>query len=79
MLLCPRVYFVAPVKLIKQQVNGREQVVLKENASPDDLRAEAVRLQELYGYHVQPGERAGKYVATHPFFRGKFIISLEPE
>ena len=67
------------VKLIKQQVNGSGHVVLKENASPADLRAEASRMQKVYGYEVTPGENAGRYIATHPFFRGKYILSLEPE
>lgn len=79
LLLRPALYSLSGVKLIKQQTNGRDHMVLKVNASPDDLRAEAMRLQELYGYDIKPGERAGQYLATHPCFHGKFILSLEPE
>ena len=74
-----RVYPFPEVKLIKQQVNGNEQVVLKTEASPADLREEAERLERMFGYQIKTGERADRVVATHPFFRGKYVLSLEPE
>ena len=67
------------MKLVKQQLNGTECVVLKVPASPADLSAEAARLRSQFGYRVQADERAGRYLATHPFFSGKYLLSLEPE
>lgn len=67
------------VKLVKRQINGNEHVVLKENASAEDLRLEAVRLKQLLGYEIEADERLGCYLATHHFYRGKFIMSLEPD
>jgi hypothetical protein len=66
------------VKLVKQQINGSERVVLKQNATEEDLRAEAARLREVLGYEVKPQGRV-EYTATHPFFRGKFTLSLVPD
>ena len=67
------------VKLVKQQLNGTERTVLKDHASTADLIAAAARLRTQLGYRVQADERAGRYLATHPFFSGKFLLSLEPE
>jgi hypothetical protein len=67
------------VKLVKQQLNGDEHVVLKENASMEDLKAEVARLTMLLGYDVQPDKRRGRYIATHGFFRGKFVLALEQD
>jgi hypothetical protein len=67
------------VKVVKQQINGGDRVVLKENATPEDLKAEAMRLKKTLGYDVQPDKRRGTYTASHSFFRGKFILSLEPD
>jgi hypothetical protein len=67
------------VKLVKQQTNGRDHVVLKQEASNGDLLAEVARLQKQLGYEVKPDGKPGRYIATHPFFRGKFALSLEPE
>jgi hypothetical protein len=65
------------VKLVKQQTNGNERVVLKTDATLEDLRAEATRLKKQLGYTVKPDGRVGRYVATHPFYRGKFVLELE--
>lgn len=70
---------VVAVKLVKQQINGKERLVLKENATVDDLRIEAGRLQTTLGYDVQADGRPGRYLATHPFYRGKYLLSLEPD
>ena len=67
------------VKLVKQQTNGRDHVVLKQEASNGDLLAEVARLQKQLGYEVKPDGKPGRYIATHRFFRGKFALSLEPE
>jgi hypothetical protein len=64
---------------VKQQINGSDRIVLKENATSDDLRAEAVRMQHLLGYEVESDERRARYIATHRFFRGKFVLSLQPD
>lgn len=64
---------------MKHQINGNEHVVLKENATVEDLRTEASRLKENLGYEVQPDERLGRYIATHNFYRGKFLLSLEAD
>ena len=60
-------------------MNGRDQVVVKADASPADLRAEAERMERVFGYQLKTGERADRVIATHPFFRGKYLLSLEPE
>jgi hypothetical protein len=70
---------VEAVKLVKHQTNGREHLVLKQDASPGDLIAEVARLQKQLGYQVKVDGRPDRYVVTHPFFRGKFTVSLEPE
>lgn len=67
------------VKLVKQQTNGRDHVVLKQEASNGDLLAEVARLKTQLGYEVKPDGKPGRYIATHRFFRGKFALSLEPE
>jgi hypothetical protein len=70
---------VGAVKLVKQQVNGSERMILKENATLDDLRVEAARLRTKFGYDVQPDGRADRYVASHKFYRGRYFLALEPE
>lgn len=68
---------IPPVKLVKQQINGNERVVLKDDATIEDLHAEAERLRSLLGYHLQPDGRAGRFVVTHRFYRGKYVLMLE--
>ena len=67
------------VKLVKAQINGNERVVLKENATLDDLRLEAARLRTKFGYEVRPDGGVERYVATHRRFRGRYQLALEPE
>ena len=67
------------VKLVKHQINGNERIVLKEGATLADLRAEAERLKTIFGYNVQIDERLGRYTASHGFYRGKFVLTLEPD
>ena len=67
------------MKLVKQQTNGNERLVLKEDATVDDLRVEAARLRTTLGYEVRPDGRANRYLASHPFYRGRYVLSLEPE
>ena len=67
------------MKLVKNQVNGNERIILKENATADDLRVEAARLRAKFGYEIQPDGRPDRYVATHKFYRGRFLIALEPD
>lgn len=67
------------VKLVKAQINGDDRVVLKENATLDDLRSEAARLRTLYGYEVRPDGGVERYLATHRRFRGRYHLALEPE
>jgi hypothetical protein len=67
------------VKIVKRQLNGTERIVLKDGASPNDLDAEAKRLRSLFGYDVQPDGKKGRYIATHGFYRGKYVIALEPD
>ncbi len=69
----------ARMNLVKQQINGKERVVLKEDATAEDLRAEAARLRTKFGYEIQPDGRPGRFIATHSHFRGKYILSLEPK
>ena len=64
---------------MKHQINGEEHVVLKEDATPDDLRAEADRMQAVLGYEVQSDERLGQFLVSHPFFQGRFVLALEGE
>ena len=79
-MLCSRRHlFSAPVKLVKRQINGNDQIVLKTDASLEDLKTEAARLRKVLGYQVEPDERNGHYIATHAHYRGKFILALEPE
>ncbi len=70
---------VTRVKVVKQQINGDERVVLKRDATFDDLQQEAARLRTTLGYEVRPDGQVGRYVASHPFYRGKFILMLEPD
>ena len=67
------------VKLVKQQLNGNDVVVIKSNAAPEDLEAEAARLKTMLGYQVQRDKRRGGYVASHPFFQGKYVLKLAPD
>jgi hypothetical protein len=67
------------VKLVKRQLNGDDHVVLKADASADDLKAEAARLKKELGYQVQLDKRRGGYLATHAHFRGKFLLALEQD
>ncbi|MGH7944955.1 MAG: hypothetical protein ACREH8_00435 [Opitutaceae bacterium] len=68
-----------PVKVVKQQINGGERVILKENAVPQDLKAEAQRLKTQLGYDIQHDRKRGTYVASHDFFQGKFVLMLAPD
>ena len=67
------------MKVVKQQINGNHRVVLKENATPQDLKAEAQRLKTQLGYDVQHDKRRGTYVASHDFYQGKFVLMLAPD
>lgn len=67
------------VKVVKQQINGGDRVVLKENAMAQDLKSEALRLKALLGYDVQHDKRRGTYILSHDFFQGKFVLMLEPD
>ena len=67
------------VKLVKQQINGNDRVVLKADATADDLKAEATRLKTLLGYEVRHDKRRGTYHASHNFFQGKFVLMLAPD
>ena len=71
--------FCRDVKVVKQQINGGERIVLRENATADDLKAEAQRMKQTLGYDIQPDKRRGTFIASHSFFRGKFVLSLEPD
>lgn len=66
------------MKLVKNQINGKEHIVLKENASMEDLREEAERMRAL-GYDVKAEERLARYTATHKFYQGRFLLALESE
>jgi hypothetical protein len=70
---------VVGVKLVKNQVNGNDRTVLKENATPDDLRIEAARLRTTFGYDIQPDGKPDRYIASHPHYRGRYVLCLEPD
>jgi hypothetical protein len=75
-----RAVLISPdVKVVKQQINGGERVVLKENATADDLKAEAMRMKKLLGYDIQQDKRRGTFVASHSFYQGKFMLMLAPD
>ena len=67
------------MKVVKQQVNGNDRVVLKENATVQDLKAEAQRMKAQLGYDIQHDKRRGTYIASHNFYRGKFVLMLAPD
>lgn len=67
------------VKLVKQQINGGEQVVLKTDATEEDLKFEAMRLKTLLGYEVRHDRRRGTYHASHNFYQGKYVLMLAPD
>ena len=67
------------VKVLKQQINGEDRVILKENATLEDLKAEAMRLKSKLGYAIQHDKRRGTYTASHDFYQGKFILMLAPD
>ena len=67
------------VKLVKQQINGGEHVVLKTDATEEDLKSEAMRLKTLLGYEVRHDRRRGIYHATHSFYQGKYVLMLAPD
>jgi hypothetical protein len=67
------------VKLVKQQINGNDRVVLKTDATADDLRIEAMRLKTLLGYEVRHDKRRGTYLASHGFYQGKYVLMLAPD
>lgn len=68
-----------PVKIVKRQINGKEVTVLKQNATVEDVRREAMRLQQKFGYDVQPDGKPGGYLVTHRFYRGKYVLALEAD
>ena len=70
---------ISRVKLVKQQINGSDRVVLKADATADDLKEEALRLKTLLGYEVRHDKRRGTYVASHSFFQGKYVLMLAPD
>jgi hypothetical protein len=67
------------VKLVKQQINGNDRIVLKDDATLEDLKLEAQRLKSQLGYDVRHDRRRGAYVASHNFFQGKFLLMLAPD
>ena len=67
------------MKLVKQQINGDDRVVLKTDATADDLKEEAMRLKTQLGYEVRHDKRRGTYMASHNFFQGKYVLMLSPD
>ena len=67
------------VKLVKQHINGSDRVVLKADATADDLKEEATRLKTLLGYDVRHDKRRGTYLASHSFYQGKYVLMLAPD
>ena len=77
LLLLPNARTPRGVKLVKRQVNGSDQVVLKRDASSEDLHVEAARLQRQLGYHLEL--QNGRYLATHEAYRGEYVLELVPD
>lgn len=71
--------FIAALKLVKQQINGNDRLVLKEDATLDDLQAEAKHFERTLGYTVEANGTGASYLLSHPFYRGKFLLRLESE
>lgn len=67
------------MKLVKQQLNGNERLVLKDGATMDDLQVEAARLRNKLGYEIERDGRIDRYLASHKFYRGRYVLSLEPD
>lgn len=65
--------------LTKKQINGNERSVLKRDASIEDIRIEAERLQRQFGYDVKIDPRRGVCQLSHKHYRGVFILALEPD
>jgi hypothetical protein len=67
------------VILVKRQTNGNELIVLKHNASVEDLEAAAANLQLRFGYEVTADRVRGTCKLSHPYYRGEFVLRLEPD
>ena len=65
--------------LVKRQTNGTDYTVLKQAASVEDVRTEAVKLQKQFGYDVKMDTRRGTCKLSHKAFSGEFVLALEPD
>ena len=65
--------------LMKRQTNGSDHNVVKVNASAEDVQAEAMRLQQQFGYEVSIDGQSATCKLSHPAYRGEFLLRLEPD
>jgi hypothetical protein len=66
------------VILVKRQTNGKDRIILKRDATIEDVRAEALRLQRELGYELKTDGK-GDTRLFHRSFRGEFLLALEAD
>lgn len=68
-----------PVILVKRQTNGSDRVILKRNATIQDVRTEALRLQRELGYELKMDGKGETCQLCHRSYRGEFLLTLEAD
>ena len=65
--------------LVKRQTNGKDRIILKRDATIQDVRAEALRLQQELGYEVRMDRQGETCELLHRSYRGQFLLTLEAD
>jgi hypothetical protein len=67
------------VILVKRQTNGKDRIILKRDATIEDVRAEALRLQRELGYELKMDGKGETCQLVHRSYRGEFLLALEAD
>lgn len=65
--------------LVKRQTNGNDRIILKRDATTEDVHAEALRLQRELGYELKMDEKGETCQLFHRWYRGEFLLALETD
>lgn len=65
--------------LVKRQTNGKDRIILKRDATIEDVRVEALRLQREFGYVLKMDGKGETCQLFHRSYRGEFLLALETD
>ena len=67
------------MNLVKRQTNGGDRAILKRDATIEDVRTEALRLQREFGYELKMDGKGETCQLFHRSYRGEFLLKLEAD